>query len=190
MHTRESDKTNRTHLSRDIALAVSGIVLVAVAAIAIFVTNQPANVGIPITGNDLARRYENNPELLFAQRWMESQALNKPVVKYGNAMEMQYAQPWILAANKPVVEYGNDMELLYAQPWLDAQAQAQSKSVIAYGNNMEMQYAQPWLDKMSGIPVTGGNPAVTRVFATAEIPLNCNFSIEMLYACKYGFGLP
>ena len=140
MHTRESDKTNRTHLSRDIALAVSGIVLVAVAAIAIFVTNQPANVGIPITGNDLARRYENNPELLFAQRWMESQALNKPVVKYGN--------------------------------------------------DMEMQYAQPWLDKMSGIPVTGGNPAVTRVFATAEIPLNCNYSIEMLYACKYGFGLP
>jgi hypothetical protein len=80
----------------------------------------------------------------------------------------------------------------YARPWLEQMGIPVTGSVppLVWGNDMEMRYAQPWLDKMSGIPVTGGNPAVTRIFATAEIPLNCTFSIEMLYACKYGFGLP
>jgi hypothetical protein len=39
-------------------------------------------------------------------------------VTYGNALETQYAQPWINASTKSTVEYGNALELQYAQPWI------------------------------------------------------------------------
>ena len=47
------------------------------------------------------------------------EAQNRPVVAYGNALELQYARSWLEAQNKPVVAYGNALELQYAQPWLD-----------------------------------------------------------------------
>jgi len=91
-------------------------------------------------------------------------ATNSPSVTYGNALEMQYAQPWLDAHNKPIVSYGNALELQYAQPWLGPQ----NKSVVPYGNALELQYAQPWLE------------------AQQQILLNCHSSLEMLYACQYG----
>ena len=95
-------------------------------------------------------------------------ATNSPTVTYGNALEMQYAQPWLDAQNKSVVEYGNALEMQYAQPWLDAQ----NKSVVEYGNALELQYAQPWLD------------------AQQQVLINCHSSLEMLYACQNGYGRP
>jgi hypothetical protein len=106
-------------------------------------------------------------------------AENKPAVAYSNALEMQYARPWLEAQNKSVVTYGNALELQYAQPWLNAQ----KKPVITYGNALELQYAQPWLNKAERSTVITGN-------LQGQIPLNCSSSMEMFYACKYGFGLP
>ena len=90
-------------------------------------------------------------------------AENKPAIAYSNALEMQYAQPWIDVQNKPVVAFGNALELQYAQPWIDAQ----NKPAISFGNALELQYAQPWLDAQ-------------------ESQLNCHSSLEMMYACQYG----
>ena len=91
-------------------------------------------------------------------------ATNSSSVTYGNALEMQYARPWLDAQNKPVVSFGNALELQYAQPWLHAQ----NKPVAAFSNALELEYAQPWID------------------AQQQIPLNCHSSLEMLYACQYG----
>lgn len=103
---------------------------------------------------------------------------NHSVVQYSNALELQYARPWLEAQNKSEVVYSNALEMQYAQPWLDAQ----NKSQVTYSNALEMQYAQPWLDKaQQGIAVTGN---------AQQVPLNCSSSMEMLYACKFGFDLP
>ena len=83
----------------------------------------------------------------------------------------------IAAENNPAVPYSNVLELQYARPWLEAQ----NNSVVEYGNALEMQYAQPWLDKDKLTIVVTGN---TR----EQIPLNCHSNMEMLYACKYGYG--
>ena len=64
-------------------------------------------------------------------------ATNSPTVTYGNALEMQYAQPWLDAQNKSAVEYGNALEMQYAQPWLDAQQQV----LINCHSSLEMLYA-------------------------------------------------
>lgn len=40
-------------------------------------------------------------------------------VSYGNALELQYAQPFIDAQNKPTVAYSNALEMQYAQPWIE-----------------------------------------------------------------------
>lgn len=95
-------------------------------------------------------------------------AENNLAVPYSNALELQYARPWLEAQNKPAVAFSNALELQYAQPWLDAQ----QKPIVVYGNALELQYARPWLD------------------AQEQLSLNCSSSIEMLYACKYGYGLP
>ena len=60
---------------------------------------------------------------------------------------------------------------------------SKSASVVAYSNVLELQYAQPWLD-------AAGLPIVVTGNAQNQIPLNCHSSIEMLYACKYGYGHP
>lgn len=106
-------------------------------------------------------------------------AENNSAVPYSNALEMQYARPWLEAQNKPTVAYSNALELQYARPWLEVQ----NKPVVGYGNALELKYAQPWLDKAKLPIVVTGN-------AQEKIPLNCSSSIEMLYACKYGYGLP
>jgi len=94
-----------------------------------------------------------------------------PAVPYSNALEMQYAKPWLAAQNKAIAPYSNALELQYAQPWLDAQ----KKPMIVYGNALELQYAQRW---QTPIVVTGNDQE--------QIAPNCQSSIEMLYACKYG----
>ena len=85
----------------------------------------------------------------------------------------------IAAENNMAVPYSNALEMQYAQPWLDAQ----NKSVVAYGNALELQYAQPWLDKVNLPIVVTGN-------TQEQVPLNCSSSMEMLYVCKFGYGLP
>jgi hypothetical protein len=88
-------------------------------------------------------------------------------------------RPVVAAEKNPAVTYSNALEMQYARPWLEAQ----NKPVVAYSNALEMQYAQPWLDKAKmPIAVTGNT--------LEQISLNCSSSIEMLYACKYGYGLP
>ena len=106
-------------------------------------------------------------------------AENNPSVPYSNALELQYARPWLEAQNKPAVEYSNALELQYARPWLEAQ----NKPVVVYGNALELQYAQPWLDAAQRLV------AVTSS-AQEQNPLECGSNLEMFYACKYGYGHP
>ena len=127
-------QTTRNRLFQNAASMTVILVLVIVAVTAIYLANRPVT------------------------------ASNNAPVTYGNAMELQYARPWLDAQNKPIVSYGNALELQYAQPWLNAQ----KKSVVTYGNALEFQYARPWLD------------------AQQQILLNCHRSLEMLYACQYG----
>ncbi len=80
------------------------------------------------------------------------------------------------AASNPAVAYSNALEMQYTQPWLEAH----NKPVVAYSNALELQYAQPWLQETKqSIAVTG-----------SKIPLDCQSSLEMLYACKYGYSQP
>ena len=92
-----------------------------------------------------------------------------------------YIANWsaVAAENNLAIPYGNALEMQYAQPWLEAQ----KKSVVAYGNALELQYAQPWLDKAERPIVVTGN-------RQEQIPSNCSSSMEMLYACKYGYSHP
>ena len=131
------------HSVRNILLAIITVImaLVAVAVIADNMTNRPVVVA------------ENS--------------LNAP---FSNALEMQYAQPWLDAQSKSVVAYGNALEAQYAQPWIEAQA--------PYSNALELQYAQPFLQGTENlsIPVTG--------------PIDCQASLEMFYACQNVYGRP
>jgi cell division protein FtsL len=146
---KKAHRTIRKNLVHSTAIMTIMLALVTAAAIAVYTANRPVV------------------------------AENSPAVLYSNALEMQYAQPWLEAQNKSVVAYSNALEMQYAQPWLEAQ----NKPVVAYGNALEMQYAQPWLDKAQLPIVVTGN-------AQEQIPLNCHSTMEMLYACKYGYRLP
>ncbi len=128
MHPKkEAHRTSGNRLLQNPVIMTIFLTLVATIAVAIFIANRPV-----------------------------SAAINNPAVPYSNALEMQYAQPWLEAQNKPVA---------------------------TYGNALEFQYAQPWLDKAERpIAVTGN--------AQGQISLNCSSNLEMLYACKNGFGLP
>jgi hypothetical protein len=151
MHPKkETDRTARTNPFQNPVIVTILLTLVAAIAVAVFIANWPVGV-----------------------------AKNNPAVPYSNALEMQYARPWLEAQNRPAVTYGNAMELQYAQPWLDAQ----NKPTVSYGNALEFQYAQPWLDKAEQSIVVTGN-------AQGQTPLNCSSTIEMFYACKNGFSLP
>jgi hypothetical protein len=82
-------RTTRNNLFNNAAIIAVVLALVIVVAIAVNEANRPAVVA------------ENNRAL-----------------PYGNALEMQYAQPWLHAQNKPFAAYSNALELQYAQPWL------------------------------------------------------------------------
>jgi hypothetical protein len=157
---KEISRTTINTLFSNIAIMTVILTLVAAAAIAAYTSSRP----VVAVENSLAVPYSNALEMQYAQPWLEAQ--NRSVVAYSNALELQYAQPWLAAQNKPLVAYSNTLELQYAQPWL----QAQNRPIASYSNALELQYAQPWLD--------------------AQQQINCSSSIEMLYACKYGFGLP
>ena len=151
MHPKkESHRTARNTLLHNTAIVTVILTLFTTVAIALYIANRP----VVAAENNLA-------------------------VPYSNALEMQYAQPWLEAQNKPVVTHGDALEMQYAQPWLEAQ----NKPIVTFGNALEFQYAQPWLDKAERPIVVTGN-------AQGQIPVNCSSSIEMLYACKYGYGLP
>jgi len=94
----------------------------------------------------------------------------QPVV-YSNALEMQYAQPWLdnAQAAAPLVAYSNALEMQYAQPWLDKQ-KVEVAPAAQYSHALEMQYAQPWLDKQQS--------------------QNCNGRLDEMYACQYGNWQP
>lgn len=49
------------------------------------------------------------------------------------------------ASAQPVV-YSNALEMQYAQPWLDKQ-KVEVAPAVQYSHALEMQYAQPWLEK-------------------------------------------
>jgi len=84
-------------------------------------------------------------------------------------------RPTTVAQNHPALPYSNALEMQYAQPWLDTQ----NRPIVVYGNALELQYAQPW---QTPIAVTGNGQE--------QILPNCQSSLEMLYACKYGYGRP
>jgi hypothetical protein len=167
------DRTAHNPLFSNIAILTILLTLVTVTAIAVYIDNQPVvaaetNVAVP---------YSNALEMQYARPWLEAQ--NRPVVTYGTALELQYAEAWLEAQRKLVIIYGNALEMQYAQPWLEAQNQP----VVEYGNALELQYAQPWLDEAELPRVVAGN-------SQEQIPLSCSQSMEMLYACKFGFSLP
>jgi len=83
----------------------------------------------------------------------------------------------VVGQSDPARPYSNALEMQYARPWLTAQ----SKPAAPYSNAMELQYAQPWLDAQKKLIVVTGNP---------EAAPDCQSSMEMLYACKYGTGRP
>ena len=89
------------------------------------------------------------------------------------------SRPAVVAEKGLAVPYSNALELQYARPWLEPQ----NKPVAVYRNALELQYARPWLDQAERLIVVTGN-------AQEQIPLNCSSSMEMLYACKSGYGLP
>ena len=142
-------RTARKGLFRNTAIMTIVLALVAVAVIAAYMANRPVV------------------------------AENSPAVLYSNALEMQYARPWLEAQNKPAVEYSNALELQYARPWLEAQ----NKPVVVYSNALELQYAQPWLDAAQRLVAVTGS-------AQEQNPLDCGSNLEMFYACKYGYGHP
>lgn len=117
-------KVDQTPRITSVAIIIAVLALITVAAIAVYLAHRPAVV------------VESNPSVLFS-----------------NALEMQYAQPWL---------------------------DAQNKLGIAYSNALELQYAQPWLQKAKQSIAAAGH----------EMPVDCNVNLEMLYACKYGYGHP
>jgi hypothetical protein len=145
----KADRTTHKNSSRTMAIMAFALALVILSIIATYTANRPI-----VGENNLA-------------------------VPYSNALELQYARPWLEAQNKPAVEYGNALELQYARPWLEVQ----NKPVVFYGNALEMQYAQPWLDQAQQlIAVTGS--------VQEQNALDCGSSLEMFYGCKYGDGRP
>jgi hypothetical protein len=190
---KEGQRTARNNMFQNTAIVTILLVLITTVAIAAYIASRPAVAA----ENDLVAPYSNALEMQYARPWLEPQ--NKPVAAYGNALELQYARPWLEPQKKPVAAYGNALELQYMQPWLDAPnkpvvkysnalemqyaqpwLEAENKSAVSYSNALELQYARPWLDKaVIGIAVTGNAQA-----------LNCSSSMEMLYACKFGFGIP
>src|SRR5215216_2496061 len=84
---KKAHRTIRNNLFHNTAIMTIILALVTAAAIAVYTANRPVV------------------------------AENSPAVLYSNALEMQYAQPWLEAQNKPVIAYGNALELQYAQPW-------------------------------------------------------------------------
>ena len=144
---KEAHRTASNSLLHNTAIVTILLVLVTTVAIAVYIASRQAVA----TENGLA-------------------------VPYSNALEMQYARPWLEARDRPVVAYSNALELQYAQPWIDAQ----NKPSVTFGNALEMLYAQPWLEKVERPIVVAGNAQ----------EINCSSSMEMLYACRAGYGLP
>lgn len=167
---KEAHRTASNSLLHNTAIVTILLVLVTTVAIAVYIASRQAVA----TENGLAVPYSNALEMQYARPWLE--ARDRPVVAYSNALELQYAQPWLDAQNKSVAVYSNALEMQYAQPWIDAQ----NKPSVTFGNALEMLYAQPWLEKVERPIVVAGNAQ----------EINCSSSMEMLYACRAGYGLP
>jgi hypothetical protein len=144
---KEAQPAARSHLFLNTAIVAIILTLVTAAAVAIFIANRSTAAA----EDHRAIPYSNALEMQYAQPWLESQ--NKPVAAYSNALELQYVQPWLDAQNKPAVVYSNALELQYAQPWLEAE----NKPAVTYSNALELQYARPWLNKAEQFIVVTGN---------------------------------
>ena len=120
MHPKKgAHRTARNNLYHNMAIVTIILTLVTMTALAVYIANRPVGA-----------------------------AEKKPPVSYGNALEMQYAQPWLKAQNKPVVAYSNALEMQYAQPWLDKAESAitvtgnrQEQIPLNCSSNLEMLYA-------------------------------------------------
>jgi hypothetical protein len=120
MHPKkEADRTARNNKFQNTAIIIVILALVTTAAISGYIANRP-----------VAAAENNSP------------------VPYSNALEMQYARPWLEKQNKPAISYSNALELQYAQPWLDKAEQsivvtgnAQGQTPLNCSSSMEMLYA-------------------------------------------------
>jgi hypothetical protein len=113
----KADRTTHKNSSRTMAIMAFALALVILSIIATYTANRPI-----VGENNLA-------------------------VPYSNALELQYARPWLEAQNKPAVEYGNALEMQYAQPWLDQAQQliavtgsVQEQNALDCGSSLEMFY--------------------------------------------------
>jgi|GEM_PF-2207450 hypothetical protein len=116
---KKADRTTHTNQFQNPVIVTIILTLVAALAVAVFIVNR--SVGA---------------------------AKNNPAIPYGNALEMQYARPWLEGQNKPAVTYSNALELQYAQPWLDkaesaivVTGNAQERIPLNCSSSIEMLYA-------------------------------------------------
>jgi len=100
-----------------------------------------------------------------------SSASTARVVPYGNALEMQYARPWLNAQKYEAtpIPYSNALEMQYAWPWLEVQ-ENETATPTRYNEALSWFYARPWL--------------------TPQTSLNCHSRLDILYACQYGYWQP
>jgi hypothetical protein len=74
------------------------------------------------------------------------------VIPYGNALELQYAQPHLTSGavgTTAVIPYGNALALQYASPYLNSGAM-ETAVTSDFSNALEMQYAQPYMNQDAG----------------------------------------
>jgi hypothetical protein len=143
---------------RLVTFLLVGLTLVLFLAVDLIATLTNSNRTTGTEEKPVAVSYSNALEMQYAQPWLDTQ--NKGTIPFSNAIEVQYAQPWLDAQNKAAIPFSNALEMQYAQPWLDAQ----DKAAIPYGNALEMQYAKPWLD--------------------AQKLLDCHSRLDLFYACQ------
>ena len=98
-------RTTRNNLFQSTAIITAILALVTVAAIAIYMANRP----VVVVESNSAVPYSNALEMQYAQPWLGEH--NKPVAAYGNALEMQYAQPWLQKTNPLIAVTGSEMPL-------------------------------------------------------------------------------
>ena len=101
---KEVHRTGRNNLFPNITILTVILTLVTAAAVAVYIANRP----VAAAENSLAVPYSNALEMQYARPWLEVQ--NKSIVEYSNALELQYARPWLEAQNKPIVVTGNAQE--------------------------------------------------------------------------------
>ena len=162
-----SDITSRhsNHHNRNVLFVIGIAVIIGLAMM--LVTLQPKNQSTAISSNVETIAYNNALEMQYAQPWLNAQSVKiAPAVQYTDALAMQYAQPWLDAQSidaTSAVKYTDSLAMQYAQPWLDAQS-IDATSTVQYTNALEMQYAQPWLF-VEAAPTVQYTDALAKLYA-------------------------